>query len=118
MTISDKEWRKLAKHAEELIAKTSALSEAVMVEKPTIKEITFDKEAARAILIDALSKGNKLPGMFELPKLIDIKNKLETCDNVSDVVDILGDNYAFILDSFDLSETDFDNAIDKLWNIK
>jgi hypothetical protein len=74
----------------------------------------MNKAEVRNIIETTLKNGNKSPGLFDLPKLIGVKSKLESCDSISEVVGILEDNRSFISKSFGLSDSDFNASVDKL----
>lgn len=74
----------------------------------------MNKAEVRSIIETTLKSGNKTPGLLDLPKLIGVKSKLESCDSISEVVGILGDNRSFISKSFGLSDSDFNASVDKL----
>jgi hypothetical protein len=74
----------------------------------------MDKAKVRSIIESTLSSGNKLPGLFDLPKIMGIKTKLESCDSLSAVVGILEDNRSLISKAFGLSDSVFDEGVVKL----
>lgn len=74
----------------------------------------MNKAGVRSIIESTLSSGNKTPGLFDLPKIMGIKAKLESCDSISGVVGILEDNRSFISKSFGLSDSVFDDSVVKL----
>lgn len=74
----------------------------------------MNKAEVRSIIESTLSGGNKLPGLFDLPKIMAIKTKLESCDSINAVVGILEGNRGLISKSFGLSNSVFDEGVMKL----
>lgn len=72
------------------------------------------KTEIRSIIEATLKSGSKTPGLFDLPKILSVKSRLESCDSVADVVWVLNENRSLISKSFGISEAIFDNGIDKL----
>jgi hypothetical protein len=78
----------------------------------------MDKAEVRSIIEATLRGGNKLPGLFDLPKIMGVKTKLESCDSISGVVGILENNRSLISKSFGLSDSVFDECVVKLNALK
>jgi hypothetical protein len=74
----------------------------------------MNKAEVRNIIETTLKSGNKSPGLFDLPKILGVKSKLESCTSISEVVGILEDNRSFIAKSFGLSDTVFNESVEKL----
>ena len=74
----------------------------------------MNKDKVRSIIEATLKSGNKNPGLFDLPKLFGVKSKLESCDSISEVVGILGDNRTLISKSFGLSDSAFEESVGKI----
>lgn len=70
-------------------------------------------------LIEAtLKSGNKTPSLFDLPKILSVKSKLESCDSIPDVVAVLGENRSLISKSFGISDVAFNESVEKLNALK
>ena len=74
----------------------------------------MNKAEVRNIIETTLKSGNKSPGLFDLPKILGVKSKLESCTSISEVLGILEDNRRFISKSFGLSDTVFNESVEKL----
>lgn len=74
----------------------------------------MDKTKARSIIESTLSSGNKLPELFDLPKIMAIKAKLESCDSINAVIGILEDNRSLISKAFGLSDSVFYEGVVRL----
>lgn len=74
----------------------------------------MNKEQIKSIIEATLKAGAKTPGMFDLPKIISIKSKLETCSSVADVVGLLEENRGLLCGSFGISDAVFDGSLEKL----
>ena len=74
----------------------------------------MDKVKVRSIIETTLTSGNKIPGLFDLPKILGIKNKLESCASITEVIGILEANRSLISKSFGLSEEIFNDGLVKL----
>jgi hypothetical protein len=70
-----------------------------------------NKTEVRNIIEATLKSGNKTPGLFDLPKILGIKSKLESCTSIHDVVVMLEANRSLISKSFGLSEAVFDDSV-------
>jgi hypothetical protein len=73
----------------------------------------MNKTEIRSIIETTLTSG-KTPGLFDLPKVLSVKSKLESCDSIAEVVGVLNENRSLISKSFGISEAIFDDGIDKL----
>lgn len=78
----------------------------------------MNKTEVRKIIEDTLAKGTKTPGLFDISKALNLKNKLESCCEISDVICVLNDNQSSIAKMFGLSDTNFEIGIDKLKDLK
>jgi hypothetical protein len=74
----------------------------------------MNKTEVSNIIETTLKSGNKTPGLFDLPKILSVKSKLESCDSIADVVWVLNENRSLISKSFGISEAIFDNGLSKL----
>jgi hypothetical protein len=74
----------------------------------------MNKTEIRSIIETTLTSGSKTPGLFDLPKVLSVKSKLESCDSIAEVVGVLNENRSLISKSFGISEAIFDDGIDKL----
>ncbi len=74
----------------------------------------MNKTEIRSIIETTLKSGNKTPGLFDLPKILSVKSKLESCDSIPDVIGVLGEHRSLISKSFGISEAIFDDGIYKL----
>jgi hypothetical protein len=74
----------------------------------------MNKDQVRNIIEATLKSGNKTPGLFDLPKILGIKSKLESCSTISDVVGILQSNRELVCKAFGLNDEKFNDAINKL----
>lgn len=72
----------------------------------------------RNIIEATLKSGSKTPGLFDLPKILSVKSKLESCTSISDVVVTLEDNRSLISKSFGLSDVAFNESVSKLNALK
>lgn len=71
----------------------------------------MNKTEVRNIIEATLKSGNKTPGLFDLPKILGIKSKLESCTSINDVVEMLEVNRSLISKSFGLSDVAFNESI-------
>lgn len=74
----------------------------------------MNKTEIRNIIENTLKSGSKTPGLFDLPKVLSVKSKLESCDSIADVVGVLDENRSLISKSFGISEAIFDDGLSKL----
>ena len=74
----------------------------------------MNKAEVRIIIESTLTSGNKTPGLFDLPKIMGLKSKLESCSSVNEVVEILEDNRSLISKSFGLSDAAFYESVEKI----
>lgn len=66
------------------------------------------------IIETTLKSGSKEPGLFDLPKILLVKLKLESCDTISEIIGVLEDNRSLIYKAFGLSESAFNAGVSKL----
>lgn len=78
----------------------------------------MNKAEVRNIIESTLKSGNKTPGLFDLPKILGVKSNLESCASISEVIGTLEDNRSFIAKSFGLSDSVFDESVEKLKALK
>jgi len=74
----------------------------------------MNKPEVRNIIESTLKSGNKTPGLFDLPKIIGVKSKLESCSSINEVVGVLEDNRSLIFKSFGLSDLAFNESVENL----
>lgn len=74
----------------------------------------MNKDRVRNIIEATLKSGNKTPGIFDLPRILGVKNKLESCATISDVIAVLEDNRSHISRTFGLSDAQFNQGLEKL----
>jgi hypothetical protein len=74
----------------------------------------MDKIEVRSIIETTLTSGTKTPGLFDLPKILGIKSKLESCTSISEVILILERNRTLLSKSFGLEDSVFDDVLKKL----
>ncbi len=72
------------------------------------------KTEARKIIEAILTSGSKTPGLFDLPKILGIKSKMESCTSVKEVIGILEENRSLITKAFGISEELFNSGVEKL----
>jgi len=74
----------------------------------------MNKTEVRNIIEATLTSGTKIPGLFELPKVLTIKSKLESCASVAEALQIIQANRDTLSKSFGISEATFDAGIVQL----
>lgn len=74
----------------------------------------MNKDRVRSIIETTLTAGSKNPGLFDLPKILGLKNKLESCSSINEVITILEVNRNLISKSFGLSDATFNDGLVKL----
>jgi hypothetical protein len=74
----------------------------------------MNKEKISGIIETTLKKGNKIPGLFELPKILTLKGKLQTSGTTGEVLAIIEDHRGLITKAFGLSDGLLDSAIEQI----
>ncbi len=74
----------------------------------------MNKDEVRSIIEATLTGGNKTPGLFDLPKILGVKSKLESCASIGEVIGVLENNRSLISKSFGLSDALFNEGVGKL----
>ncbi len=74
----------------------------------------MNKIEVRNIIESTLTSGNKTPGLFDLPKILGVKSKMESSASVGEVIGILEDNRSLITKSFGISDELFNSSVEKL----
>ena len=70
----------------------------------------MSEDKIQARIEASLAKG-KLPGVFDIPKTLSLKNKLEACDTADEVATVLEQNKSSIMKIFKLSEVEVNSCI-------
>ena len=78
----------------------------------------MNKTEVRSIIESTLKSGSKNPGLFDLPKILSLKTKLESCTAIDDVVGILEDHRGLVTKAFGLGDTAFNEGVNKLMALK
>jgi hypothetical protein len=78
----------------------------------------MNKAKVRGIIETTLSSGNKTPGLFDLPKMLGVKSRLESSSSIAEVVEILEANRKLISKSFGLNDAVVDDSLLKLKSIE
>jgi hypothetical protein len=78
----------------------------------------MDKEKVKAIITKALDKGGKTPGVFDISKALGLRNSLEACKEIGEVINTLNVNQALIQKLFGISENMLDECINELKELK
>ena len=73
----------------------------------------MNKAEVRIIIESTLTSGNKTSGLFDLPKILGVKIKLESCASIGEVIGILEGNRSLISKSFGLSDAAFYESVEK-----
>lgn len=68
----------------------------------------------RNIIKATLNRGDKTPGLFDLPKLLGVKSKLESCTSIDDVVSLLEGHRSLISKSFGISDVAYNESVVKI----
>lgn len=74
----------------------------------------MNKTAVINIIETVLKSGDKSPGLFDLPKIMGIKAKIEACKSEGDVLKIVAEHRSFIIKAFGLREEAMNQAMEKL----
>jgi hypothetical protein len=74
----------------------------------------MNKAEVRNIIESTLAGGSKSPGLFDLPKILGIRSRLESCGSVNEVIGVLEDNRGVISRSFGISDELFNSGVEKL----
>ena len=70
----------------------------------------MSEDKIQARIEASLAKG-KLPGVFDIPKTLSLKSKLEACDTGDEVATVLEQNKSSIMKIFKLSEVEVNSCI-------
>ena len=74
----------------------------------------MNKDQVKSIIESTLKSGSKTPGLFDLPKILGLKSKLESCSAVTEVLVILEDSRTLVTKSFGVSDAEYNEAIEKI----
>ncbi len=74
----------------------------------------MNKVAVRSIIETTLKSGDKTPGLFDLPKVLGVKSKLESCASIGEVLGVLEGNRSLISKAFGVNESLFDECVRKI----
>ena len=66
------------------------------------------------IIETALAQGTKIPGLFELPKILMIKSKLESCNSTACCIAIIEEHQNLLVKAFGLDQNEIVATIDKI----
>jgi hypothetical protein len=68
----------------------------------------------RSIIEATLKSGNKTPGLFDLPKMLGLKSKLESCTSIGEVIGLMEENRSLVFKAFGLNDEIF-NGVGRSW---
>lgn len=74
----------------------------------------MNKDEVLNIIEAALKGGDKTPGLFDLPKLMGIKSKIQSCTSVNDVLGIIEEHRSLLSKAFGLSDDVIEETVEKL----
>lgn len=74
----------------------------------------MNKAEALNIIEATLKGGDKTPGVLDLPKIMGIKLRIQSCSSIDDVLVIIEGHRILISKAFGLSNDVIDKAIEKL----
>jgi hypothetical protein len=74
----------------------------------------MDKKAIQNIIETTLKSGDRIPGLFDLPKIMALKAEIQACSTINDVLAIVEEHRPLISKAFGLSEDDIEQAIQKI----
>jgi hypothetical protein len=74
----------------------------------------MNKAEIKSIIEATLSSGSKSPTFLEIPKMLGIRGKLESCESVADVLSILEENRPVLSKAFGISDELFNSGVEKL----
>jgi hypothetical protein len=74
----------------------------------------MDKSAVLNIIEDMLKKATKVPGLFDLPKIMSMKSEVQACHSVKDVLAIVESHRDVLAKVFGLTEDKIEQAVAKI----
>jgi hypothetical protein len=74
----------------------------------------MNKEEITSIIETTLTSGDRIPGIFDLPKILGIKSELQACHSVDDILAIIEEHRDLITKVFGLSAEVIDSAVQKI----
>jgi hypothetical protein len=74
----------------------------------------MEKQKVRDIIEKTVKSGSKFPSLFDLPKLMGVKSKLESCSSINDVIELLEENRGLVCTVFSLGNDAFDQSVAKI----
>ena len=74
----------------------------------------MDTKEIASIIETSLQSGTKIPGIFDLPKIMSVKSEIQACTSIKDVLAIVEVHRPFIAKAFGLSEDNIEQTIQKI----
>ena len=74
----------------------------------------MNKDEVLDIIEATLKGGDKTPGLFDLPKIMGIKSKIESYTSINDVIGVIEKNRNLISKAFGLSDEVIEETMEKL----
>jgi hypothetical protein len=74
----------------------------------------MDKDKVHNIIEATLRGGNSTPRLLDLPKIMSIRSKLQSCSSINDVLVIIERHRILISKAFGLSDDVIDKTMEKL----
>lgn len=74
----------------------------------------MNKDKIKAIIEATLTSGSKMPSLFDIPKVMSVKSKLEGCQSIPEVLSVLEDHRSLITKSFGLHDQVMSDAVTKI----
>lgn len=78
----------------------------------------MDKQAILNIIETTLASGSKVPGMFDLPKIMSVKSEIQNCHSINDVLAIVEEHRPLISKAFGLTEDKIEQTIQKIKSLE
>jgi hypothetical protein len=74
----------------------------------------MDKAAVQNIIEELLKNASKVPGLFDLPKIMKIKSEIQSCHSIKDVLAIVETHRSLLAKVFGLAEDKIEQAVAKI----
>ncbi|OIR11393.1 hypothetical protein GALL_68860 [mine drainage metagenome] len=74
----------------------------------------MNKEEITRIIENTLKNGDKIPGLFDLPRIMSIKAEIQACTSINDVLGLIEEHRDLIARAFGLSEDAIDQTVAKI----
>ena len=74
----------------------------------------MNKDAIRNIIESTLKSGAKTPALFDIPKVLKVRSKLESSESIDEIISILEESRPLICKAFGVDDQAYTESVNKI----